>query len=208
VILEPVQGEAGVVVPPEGYLSAARAICDERDVLLILDEIQTGLGRTGAWFAAEHFGVDADIACLGKALASGLPMSACLAGPAIAESFAFGDHGTTFGGGPVQSAAALATLDVLESDDLCNRAAALGKRLQDGLRAIAPEGAEVRGLGLLIGVDLHRELARSVAERALEKGVLVNDATPSVVRLAPPLVIEDEQIAQALDVLQEVFSEI
>jgi acetylornithine/N-succinyldiaminopimelate aminotransferase len=208
VLLEPVQGEAGIVVPPPGYLGAARELCDKHGVLLILDEIQTGLGRTGAWFAAEHYGVDSDVTCLGKALASGLPMSACLARAEIADSFAPGDHATTFGGGPVPSAAALATLDVIESEDLCNRSAALGKRLLDGLRAIAPPGAEVRGLGLMVGVDFGREVARNVAERALEKGVLVNDATPTVVRLTPPLVIDETQISQALDVLEEVFGEV
>lgn len=204
-LLEPIQGEAGVVIPPEGYLRRAHELCDERDVLLVLDEIQTGLGRTGAWFGADHERIDADVVCLGKALAGGLPMGACLARPAVARAFAAGDHGSTFGGGPVPSAAALATLRIIERDGLVERSRDAGASLLKELVRIAPAGVEVRGRGLMIGIDLGAPRARAVAAAAFARGVLVNDATTSVVRLVPPLVITDEEIDRALEVLEEVL---
>jgi acetylornithine aminotransferase/acetylornithine/N-succinyldiaminopimelate aminotransferase len=205
VLLEPVQGEGGVVVPPENYLTEVRALCDDFDVLLIFDEIQTGIARTGRWFAYEHFGVVPDVMCLAKAIAGGLPMGVCMASPEVAAAFAPGDHASTFGGGPVQSAAALSVLDVIEREGLVERAELGGRRFVEGLAAIAPEGAEVRGLGLLLGVALPTDDARRVAEEAFKRGVLVNDATPNVVRVAPPLVITDEEIDRALAVLGEAF---
>jgi acetylornithine/N-succinyldiaminopimelate aminotransferase len=208
VLLEPIQGEAGVVVPPDDYLKFVRALCDEWGALLILDEIQTGLGRTGEWFAHQHFGIEPDVMCLAKALAGGLPMGACLASPEVAAAFSVGDHASTFGGGPVQCSAALAVLDVIESEDLVARAAAAGERLMDGLGRVCGRRAEVRGRGLLIGVELQRPVAKKIAERALESGVLVNDATPSVVRVTPPLVISDEEIDDALAVLSTVFDDV
>lgn len=204
-VLEPIQGEAGVIVPPPGYLRRARELCTERDVLLVLDEIQTGFGRTGAWFAAQHDDVDADVVCIGKALAGGLPMGACLARPEIAASFEPGDHGSTFGGGPVQSAAARATIDVIEGEGLVERARVAGAALSSGLRRVAGPGIEVRGRGLMIGLDLGAPRARAVAEAAFDRGVLVNDAAPSVVRLVPPLVITDDEIARAIEVVGEVL---
>ena len=205
VLLEPIQGEGGVVVPPPDYLQRVRALCNQHDVLLILDEIQTGLGRTGRWFASEHFDVQPDIVCLAKALGGGLPIGACLAKPEVADAFAPGDHATTFGGGPVQSAAALAVLDVIEHEDLLARATSSGEMLLKGLEQISPEGSQVRGIGLLLGVELKEPTARRVAEIAFEHKVLVNDATPNVVRLAPPLVIADEDIDRALEVLDTAF---
>jgi acetylornithine aminotransferase len=206
-LLEPIQGEAGVVVPPPGYLAAARAICDERGALLVLDEIQTGLGRTGYWLACEHDGVAPDVVCLAKALAGGLPMGACLATPEVAATFVPGDHATTFGGGPVQSAAALATLDVLENEGLLDRSTSLGRHAASRLGRIFGE-EYVRGRGLLIGVDLGEPLARAVAAAALDAGVLVNDCTPAVVRLAPPLVIEEAELDDALTVLEKVWADV
>jgi acetylornithine/N-succinyldiaminopimelate aminotransferase len=206
VLLEPIQGEAGVIVPPDDYLKAARALCDQWGALLMLDEVQTGLARTGKWFGYEHFDIVPDVMCLAKALAGGLPMGACLATPEVAAAFAVGDHGSTFGGGPVQSAAALAVLDVIADEDLVARSEQQGRRARDALARIAP--GEVRGRGLLIGIDMGRPIAREVAARALEKGVLVNDATDSVVRLVPPLVITDEEMDKGLDVLAEVFHEV
>jgi acetylornithine aminotransferase len=206
VLLEPIQGENGVVVPPEGYLRGVRALCDRHGALLVLDEIQTGVGRTGRWFAYEHFGVVPDVMCLAKAIAGGLPMGICLASPAVADAFSPGDHASTFGGGPVQSAAALAVLDVIEKDGLLARCAAAGDAFKEGLRDIAPEGAEVRGVGLLIAVELKSPNARRVAEEAFARRVLVNDATPTVVRVAPPLIISDEEIERALAVLAESFT--
>ena len=205
VLLEPIQGEGGVVVPPPDYLQRVRALCDHNDVLLILDEIQTGLGRTGRWFAFEHFDVRPDIVCLAKALGGGLPIGACLAKPEVADAFVPGDHATTFGGGPVQSAAALAVLDVIEHEDLLARATSSGEALLKGLERISPEGSQVRGIGLLLGVKLREPNARRIAEAAFERNVLVNDATPSVVRLAPPLVITDEDVDRALEVLDAAF---
>jgi acetylornithine/N-succinyldiaminopimelate aminotransferase len=207
VLLEPIQGEAGVVVPPPGYLAEARATCDRHGALLVLDEIQTGLGRTGSWLACEHDGVVPDVVCLAKALAGGLPMGACLASPEVASTFTPGDHATTFGGGPVQSAAALATLEVLESENLLDRAVTLGAHARRRLGAIFGAG-RVRGRGLLIGIDFMAPLARRVAAAALDAGVLVNDCTPDVVRLAPPLVIAEAELDDALTVLEKVWADV
>jgi acetylornithine/N-succinyldiaminopimelate aminotransferase len=203
VLLEPIQGEAGVVVPPSGYLAAARELCDRVGALLILDEVQTGLGRTGAWFAFQHEGVSPDVMCLAKALAGGLPMGACLAPPSVAASFQPGDHATTFGGGPVQSAAALATLDVIESEGLVQRAKVAGERLSTGLRERFPQ-AEVRGLGLLMAVELNADAATEIVERALAGGLVLNATSPNTLRLAPPLVITDEEIDRGLAILKEL----
>jgi len=205
VLIEPVQGEAGVIVPPLGYLEAVRSICNYWGALMILDEIQTGLGRTGRWFAHQHSTVTPDVMCLGKALAGGLPMSACLATPEVASSFVPGDHASTFGGGPVQSAAALAVLDVIESAGLVERADSAGARLLQRLTAIAPSGARTRGLGMMVAVELAIPKAHDVAAAALELGVLVNDATPNVVRLTPPLVIADDEIDEGLTALEKAF---
>ena len=208
VLVEPVQGENGVIVPPEDYLSDLRSICERTNTLLILDEVQTGLGRTGKWFAHQHSEVYPDVMCLAKALAGGLPMGACLARPEVAGSFRVGDHASTFGGGPVQSAAALATLDVIESEGLVDNAAHMGELLKKGLDALFGGSAEIRGLGLLIGVDLGTEVARSIAAAALGRGLLVNDVTPSVIRLSPPLVIDESDVARALEILEEVRDEV
>lgn len=208
VLLEPIQGEAGVVVPSDDYLPIARKLCDESGSLLILDEIQTGVGRTGRWFASDHTGVTPDVVCLAKALAGGLPIGVCLADPRVAGAFRPGDHASTFGGGAVQMAAALAVLDAIEEEGLVQRAAEAGTRLIRGLNAIFGPRAEVRGKGFLVAAELDADLARDVTSAALEKGVLVNDATPRVVRLAPPLVITDEEIDHGLAVLGEVWREV
>jgi acetylornithine/N-succinyldiaminopimelate aminotransferase len=207
VILEPIQGEGGVVVPSEGYIRAARDLCDERGALLVLDEVQTGLGRTGEWFAFQFEGVEPHVMCLAKSLAGGLPMGVCLARPEVASAFEPGDHGTTFGGGPVQAAAALTVLDVIEDDGLIERARVAGERLQAGLRQVFGNH-EVRGRGLMIAVDLGRDVARRVVARALERGLLVNDVNPSVLRLIPPLVISDAQIDEAVGILGDVWPEV
>jgi acetylornithine/N-succinyldiaminopimelate aminotransferase len=207
VILEPIQGEAGVVVPSEGYLRAARELCEERGALLVLDEVQTGLGRTGDWFASQFEGVEPDVMCLAKSLAGGLPMGACLATPEVASAFEPGDHATTFGGGPVQAAAALTVLDVIEEEGLVERARVAGRRLGSGLSEIFGEH-EIRGRGLMIAVDLGRPVAREVAERALQRGLLVNDATPSALRLTPPLVISNAQIDEAVGILGDALQEV
>jgi acetylornithine aminotransferase len=207
VLVEPIQGEAGVVVPPDGYLHEVRAICDSWDALFVCDEIQTGLGRTGHWFAYEHEDVAPDVICLAKALAGGLPMGACLADPDVAAAFKPGDHATTFGGGPVQSAAALAVLDVIEDENLVERAATMGARLRQGLGPIVPDEI-VRGRGLLLGIELARPIAAQVVAVALDKHLLVNNAAPNVVRLCPPLTIDESEVDRALEILAEVFDEV
>ena len=206
VLLEPIQGEAGVVVPEPGYLTEVRDICDRAGVLLIFDEIQTGLARTGQWFAYEHEGVVPDILTLAKALAGGLPMGACLASSEVAAAFAPGDHATTFGGGPVVAAAALAVLEVVEKEGLAARAADLGPRVLEAFEDV-PGVVSVRGRGLLIGIVLEEPKAHRVAEIALENHVLVNNATDNVVRLAPPLVISDDELARGIDVVAAAIGE-
>jgi acetylornithine aminotransferase len=207
VLLEPIQGEAGVIVPSPDYLQDVRALCDRAGALLILDEVQTGLARTGAWFAYEHSGIVPDILCLAKALAGGLPIGVCLARPEVAAAFVPGDHGSTFGGGPVQCAAANVVLDVIETEGLIERAASSGGLLSEGLRRIS-SGQEVRGVGLLIAVQLDGPVARDVASAAFDRGLLVNDAAPNVVRFCPPLVITEQEINRALTILEEVWHEV
>lgn len=208
VMLEPIQGEAGVIVPPAGYLAGVRALCDEWGALLIVDEVQTGIGRTGGWFAFESAGIAPDILCLAKGLASGLPIGVCLATPKVASVLQRGDHGSTFGGGPVPAAAALATLDVIEKESLLERALVAGQRLIAGLERSLHQDASMRGAGLLLAVDLGAPIAARVTDLAFERRVLVNDVTASAIRLAPPLVIEDEEIDRAVTVIGEVVHEI
>jgi acetylornithine aminotransferase len=207
VLLEPIQGEAGVIVPPDDYLDAVAQICKANDCLLILDEVQTGIGRTGGWFAHEAAGVEPDIMCLAKGLGGGLPIGACLARPEIAATFALGDHGSTFGGGPVQCAAAVAVIDTIEQEDLLSNVQRVGKRITTDLLDAGIDGT-VRGRGLLIGVELNEPVARDVAAAALEAGLLVNDATPSVVRISPPLVLSETEAHQGTEILKGVLYEI
>jgi predicted acetylornithine/succinylornithine family transaminase len=208
VLLEPIQGEAGVIVPSDDYLQLVRKICDEAGALLVVDEIQTGLGRTGAWFAYEHSDITPDVVCLAKALAGGLPIGVCMARPEIAHAFQPGDHASTFGGGPVPCRAALAVLGVIEQEQLCAKASAAGSRFREGLGGIFGSAATIRGRGLLIGVEFQDDIARSLVRGALDRGVLANDATPRVLRLAPPLVISDAEIDKGLKVIKEVWDEV
>ncbi len=196
VMLETTQGEGGVVPLDESYLRAVRALCDERDVLLIVDDVQAGLGRTGSWFSWQHLGFQPDIATLAKALANGLPIGACLS-TERAAAFEYGDHATTFGGGPVVSHAALAVLDEIEFGGLLSNCVARGAQLAEGLVAI--EGVrEVRGRGLLLGAVLDAEDAGAVAASCLDHGLLVNAVRPDVVRFAPPLSITAEEVDEAV----------
>lgn len=207
VLIEPIQGEAGVVVPSADYLARVRESCDRAGVLLILDEVQTGIGRTGRWFAFEHSSVTPDIMCLAKGLAGGLPIGACLATPEVAGSFVAGDHATTFGGGPVQCAAAVAVLEVIENEGLLANATSVGSSIKARFSGLAGV-SEVRGQGLLIGIRLTEAKAHDVAALALERGVLVNDPTPEVVRICPPLIITEEQAAFGTDVVIAAISEV
>jgi acetylornithine aminotransferase len=195
VLVEPVQGEAGVVVPPIGYLPAAQRIAHEHGALLWLDEVQTGVGRTGAWFAHQHPDLVSDqvlpdIVTLAKGLAGGIPIGACIATGGSGKLFDPGDHGTTFGGNPVAAAAALAVLATIESDGLLDHVTALGARIRDGLAA-GPRVTEARGAGLLIGLDLSEPRAAEVVVAAQDAGYIVNAPTPDRIRLAPPLVLTD-----------------
>jgi acetylornithine/N-succinyldiaminopimelate aminotransferase len=195
VFLEPIMGEGGVVVPPAGYLAAAREITSRHGALLAVDEVQTGVGRTGDFFAHQHDGVTPDIVTLAKGLGGGLPLGACLAlGPA-ADLMTPGLHGSTFGGNPVCTAAALAVLRVLNDDGLVERAGILGKALAHGVEALNhPLVDYVRGRGLLRGIVLSAPKAKAAETAAREAGFLVNAAAPDVIRLAPPLIITEKQI--------------
>jgi len=206
VFLEPIMGEGGVVVPPAGYLVEAREITSKHGALLVLDEVQTGIGRTGAFFAHQHDGVTPDIVTLAKGLGGGLPIGACLAVGKSAELLTPGMHGSTFGGNPVCAAAALAVLKVLADDDLIGRADVLGKTLSHGIEALGhPLVDHVRGRGLLQGIVLTTESAKAVETAARDAGFLVNAAAPDVIRLAPPLVITEGQIEGFLDALPGVL---
>jgi ornithine--oxo-acid transaminase len=211
-LVEPVQAEGGVVVPPAGYLAECERICRRHDVLLILDEIQTGLGRTGRLFACEHEGVRPDGILLGKALGGGLyPVSAFVARRDVLEVFAPGDHGSTFGGNPLAAAVALEALEVALEEDFAGRAARLGDRLLGALRAIeSPLIVEVRGQGLLVGVEIDPALvpARAICERLLANGVLTKDTRARVIRFTPPLVITQEQLEEALAAIRATFAEL
>jgi ornithine--oxo-acid transaminase len=204
-LVEPIQGEAGIVVPPPGYLRAVREICTRHDLLMICDEIQTGLGRTGARLACDHDGVQPDGLTLGKALGGGLlPVSAFLARDDVMAQFTPGDHGSTFGGNPLAAAVGLAALDLLERDGLAERAAALGRHLMAALRALGhPAITEVRGRGLLVGVEIAPAFAsaREVCEALAAEGVLTKDTHGTVVRLAPPLVVTAAQLDEAVAAL-------
>lgn len=203
-MLEPIQGEGGVHPCDPEYLAAARALCDEREILLIFDEVQCGLYRTGVAFAHQAYGVKPDIMTLAKALANGLPAGAIVAVDAVAESFEPGDHGSTFAGGPVVCAAARATLAALESENLGANAAAMGAYLQDGLSELARESGaitDVRGAGLMVAADLAAPIAADIVAAALESGIVLNNTGTNTMRFLPPLVCTKSEIDTLLDFL-------
>jgi acetylornithine aminotransferase len=199
VVLEPIQGEAGVRPAPEGYLPAARRICDGAGALLVLDEVQTGTGRTGSWFAYQHDhlggGIRPDAVTVAKGLASGIPIGALVVfGEHNASLLGPGQHGSTFGGNPVAAAAALATLHVIERDRLIEHAEGIGRRLRDGIDRLShPLLTGTRGAGLLLAVQLARPVAAEIAAALLDRGVIVNAVTPDALRLAPALILTGEQ---------------
>ncbi|MBE9375423.1 acetylornithine transaminase [Saccharopolyspora sp. HNM0983] len=199
VFLEPVQGENGVVPPPEGYLRAAREIATRNGALLVVDEVQTGIGRTGNWFAFQEAGITPDVITLAKGLGGGLPIGACIGLGEAGELLHPGQHGTTFGGNPVACAAALAVLDTIADEDLLTHVQQVGAALVGGVRDLEhPLVAEVRGAGLLVGVGLARPVAPALAAAAQQAGYLINPIKPDAVRLAPPLIVRPEQVAQLL----------
>ncbi|MFJ8580854.1 acetylornithine transaminase [Micromonospora sp. NPDC093277] len=194
VIIEPIQGENGVVVPPPGYLAEARRITAAHGALLVLDEVQTGVGRTGHWFAHQAEGVEPDVVTLAKGLGGGLPIGACLAFGRAADLLGPGSHGTTFGGNPVSCAAALAVIATIANEGLLDHVKRIGERLRRGIEALGhPLVTEVRGSGLLLGVVLAEPVSGSVANALRETGFLVNPVQPDVVRLAPPLILTTDQ---------------
>ncbi len=205
-LLEPIQGEGGVVPAPPGYLAAAAALCEKRGILLAFDEIQTGLGRTGRWFGFQRAGVAPDIVTVAKALGNGMPIGACWAKAEVAQAFGPGDHGSTFGGQPLACSAATAVLDELLRIDAPARARQRGARLAAGLQAL-PAVAAVRGSGLLLGAVLAPggPLASDVVAAALAGGLVVNAPVDGVIRFAPPLTISEEEIDEALEILTGAF---
>ncbi|GAA2501374.1 acetylornithine transaminase [Streptomyces gobitricini] len=209
VIVEPIQGENGVVVPPPGYLKAAREITRATGTLLVLDEVQTGIGRCGHWFEHQAHGVDADIVTLAKGLGGGLPIGATVAFGEAAELLRPGHHGTTFGGNPVACAAGLAVLDTLAAGSALDEVKRLGEKLRDGIEALGhPLVSHVRGAGLLLGIVLTEPLAPQVQQAAQDAGLLVNAPAPDVVRLMPPLVIGDDEVDAFLRALPGVLSSV
>lgn len=206
VFLEPIMGESGVVVPPEGYLLAAREITARHGALLVLDEVQTGMGRTGAFYAHQHDGITPDVVTLAKGLGGGLPIGACLAVGPAADLLTPGLHGSTFGGNPVCTAAALAVLKVLAAEDLVRRAEVLGKLLRHSIESLGhPLIDHVRGRGLLQGIVLTAAQAKDAEAAAREAGYLVNAAAPNVIRLAPPLIITEPQLDGFVGALPDIL---
>ncbi len=209
-LVEPIQGEAGVIIPPDGYLKDVRRICDEKGVVLIFDEIQTGLGRTGKMLAEEHEGVEADLTLIGKALSGGFyPVSAVLSNTEVLGVLKPGEHGSTFGGNPLACAVARTALKVLVEDGLIENAATLGEYFMDGLRKIDnPKIKEVRGRGLLIGVEFNDDAggARQYCEKLKEAGLLCKETHETIIRFAPPLVITKEDIDWALERITPILS--
>lgn len=206
-IVEPIQGEGGVRPAPEGYLAGLRETCHDRGALLIVDEVQTGFGRTGKMFACQHWGVTPDILCFGKGVAGGLPIGVTMASDEIMSSLRVGEHTSTYGGTPIVCAAACATIDVLEEEGLVARAADLGIYLMERLRAVKashPLIRDVRGLGLMVGVEFRFDV-RSIVARLMEERLVVLDAGLNVLRLLPPLVIERSHIERFGSVLDRVL---
>jgi ornithine--oxo-acid transaminase len=209
-LVEPIQGEGGVIVPPDGYLRKVREICDKYNIVLVTDEIQTGLGRTGRLFAEEHEGIEADVTLIGKALSGGLyPISAVLSNKEVLGVFHPGDHGSTYGGNPLACAVARAALKVLIEEKMIENAATVGPYFMEQLRGIKSQYVkEVRGKGLLIGVELHKEAggARHFCAKLKDKGILCKETHEHVIRFAPPLVIRKEDIDWALEQISDVLA--
>jgi len=209
ILVEPIQGEGGINLPDENYLTQLRAICDENNWLLMLDEIQTGMGRTGQWFAFQHNNIMPDVMTLAKGLGNGVPIGACLAHGKAAELFQPGNHGSTFGGNPLTSAAASAVVDTIKKDNLCQRADELGKKMLAGFEAQLkdlPGIKSIRGKGLMLGIELDRDCPQLV-QLALQQKCLINVTAGSVVRLLPPLILSDEQADNIVDLVSSLIKD-
>jgi acetylornithine aminotransferase len=206
VIIEPIMGEAGVIVPPADYLQELRALCDAKGALLVIDAVQTGMGRTGDWFGYEYSGITPDVITLAKGLGGGLPLGAMIALGKAADLFQPGDHGSTFGGNPVTTAAGLAAIKFIESQKLLKKVEKHGAYLMQEL-ALIPGVAEVRGAGLLLGIELENLKSSDVASALQKEGVLVNAANPTTIRLAPALIVTDVQIKKFITIFKKVMSD-
>lgn len=206
IILEPIQGETGVIPAPAGFLRAVRELCDEHGILMIVDEVQTGVGRTGDFFAHQHEGIIPDVVTMAKGLGGGLPIGACLATGKAAELFGPGSHGTTFGGNPVACAAANAVLNVVD-EEFCREVRAKGEHLKDELSQL-DEVVEVRGRGLMLGIVLRQPFAGQMVREGLERGLILNAPAADVIRLTPPLVINEAETATALAGLKSLITDI
>jgi acetylornithine aminotransferase len=210
VIIEPIQGEGGVRCPSPGYLEAVRKLCDETQTLLILDEVQTGMGRTGRWFAHEHFDIQPDIMTLAKALGNGLPIGAMLATEKVSSAFGPGAHATTFGGTPIVTAASLEVVRILEREGLVETSRRMGAYFREQLKALSTRHSciqEVRGLGLLVGLKLDRK-GESVVNQCLERGFLINCIQDTILRFVPPLIVTEAEIDRLVNCLDEVLAEL
>ena len=205
VLIEPVQGEGGVVPAPPGYLEGIRALCDERGLLMIVDEVQTGFARTGRWFGFEHANVRPDVVCLAKAMGNGMPIGACWARREVAAVLQPGDHGSTYSGTPIATAAARATIAELRRIDAPTLALLAGARLQRLLLS-TPGVTSVRGAGLLLAAELDGRDTKPVAAACLERGLVVNNVTPTALRFAPPLTVSDDEIDEAVAIVKEVLA--
>jgi acetylornithine/N-succinyldiaminopimelate aminotransferase len=204
VIVEPIMGEAGVIVPPDDYLQQLRELCDKSGALLVIDAVQTGMGRTGDWFGYEYSGITPDVITVAKGLGGGLPLGAMIALGRSADLFEPGEHGSTFGGNPITTAAALAVIKTIESKKLLKKVQGQGRLLIQEL-ALIPGVQQVRGAGLLIGIELESGNAREISKKLLDRGVLVNPANDTVIRIAPALIVSDAQIKKFITIFREVL---
>ena len=207
VIVEPIMGEAGVITPDVGYLAELRVICDRVGALLVFDCVQTGIGRTGEWFGFEHEKVQPDVLTLAKGIGGGLPLGATIAYGKAAQLLEPGDHGTTFGGNPIACAAANAVLDVIESKKLMQSAKVFEKKIKKSISAV-PGVSEVRGRGLLLGIELATPIAKKVAAEMLDAGIIVNAANEKTIRIAPPLIVTMTQVEKFISVFKKVMKEV
>jgi acetylornithine aminotransferase len=207
VIVEPIMGEAGVIVPPSDYLKELRSICTAHGVLLVIDAVQTGIGRTGQWFGYEYSGIQPDVITVAKGLGAGLPLAAMIAVGKSAQLFEPGDHGSTFGGNPVTTGASVAAIKWIEKNKILAKCKADFKYIHSSLHSV-PGVREVRGAGLLIGIALEKDVSKNVAERLQAGGILVNAANPNTIRIAPALTISKKEIAKFIKVFKEVMSDV
>ena len=206
VILEPIMGEAGVIVPPPDYLKQVRSLCDEKGALMVIDAVQTGMGRTGNWFGYEYAGITPDVITLAKGLGGGLPLGAMIALGKAADLFQAGEHGSTFGGNPVTTAAALAAIDFMESNEILSKVDTQGAHLMQEL-ALIPGVKEVRGAGLLLGIELETLKAADLAIELQNRGILVNAANATTIRIAPALIVTNTQINKFIEIFRKVIAD-